>query len=136
MRSPGRSSFSRSRLYWNPEHPPPTTATRRPEPVKFSRSMVSFTMAAALSVSRTGGSGSLDVVLGCWVSVWVSIWAVYSDAAVFLGIQRAPAVDGQDVPGDVRLSGEEKDRSGYLLRCSDVAKRNAMQTHPLVAQHR
>src|SRR5260370_26412197 len=99
--------------------------------------MVSFTMAAALSVSRTGGSGSLDVVLGCWVSVWVSIWAVYSDAAVFLGIQRAPAVDRQDMPGDVRLAREEKDRPRHILGGSDVAERNAFRhVRRLVAQHR
>src|SRR5437879_619171 len=59
--SPGRSSFSMSRLYWKPEQPPPTTATRRPEPCRFSRSIVSFTIAAALSERRTNGGGSLVV---------------------------------------------------------------------------
>ncbi len=70
--SPARSSFSMSRLYWKPEHPPPTTATRRPEPARFSRSMVSFTMAAALSVSWTA-AGASDVVL-VWVAVGVCVW--------------------------------------------------------------
>src|SRR3954469_21309578 len=76
--SPGRSSFSMSRLYWKPEHPPPTTATRRPEPARFSRSMVSFTMAAALSVRRTGVCW--DDVWGCVaVWVWVSMVVQYSE---------------------------------------------------------
>src|SRR5437868_6912491 len=73
--SPARCSFSMSRLYWKPEHPPPTTATRRPEPCRFSRWIVSWTMAAALSLRRTNGGGSLVVwVCGatfCMLSIGV-----------------------------------------------------------------
>src|SRR5438105_3680272 len=67
-----------ARLYWNPEHPPPTTATRRPEPCRPSRSMVSLTMAEALSVSLTGAGGSDWVCVGGFrFSVEVSMTAVY-----------------------------------------------------------
>src|SRR2546426_3964285 len=80
--SPGRASLSRSRLYWNPEHPPPTTATRKPDPARFSRSMVSLTMAAALSVSLMGGGGS-DWLVVCGFCVWVSIVLPFG----WLGVQ-------------------------------------------------
>src|SRR5437870_12009926 len=98
--SPARSSFSMSRLYWNPEHPPPTTATRRPEPCRPSRSRVSLTMAEALSVSLTGAGGSDWVWAGRFTfSVEVSMSAVYLDARQTLGIQRTPAVNRQDLGG-------------------------------------
>src|SRR6266851_5488400 len=78
IESPARSSLSMSRLYWKPEQPPPTTATRRPEPARFSRSMVSRTMAAARSVRRTGRCGweaeDCEVEVSVlWVSMAVSI---------------------------------------------------------------
>src|SRR2546430_8000103 len=104
--SPGRSSFSMSRLYWNPEQPPPTTATRRPEPCRPSRSMVSLTMAAALSVSFTGSGGSdWDWVRGLTLSVWASIATVYSDARRRLGNQATPTIHGQDLGGNERFAG-------------------------------
>src|SRR3989440_6647189 len=126
--SPGRSSFSMSRLYWNPEHPPPTTATRRPEPWRPSRSMVSLTMAAALSVSLTAAGGSDWVwVCGLTVSVWVSMSAVYSDARRRLGIQGTPAIHGEDFTGDERFAGEEKDGARRIFRRSDAPERNAFR---------
>src|SRR5947209_5272110 len=89
--SPARSSFSMSRLYWKPEHPPPTTATRRPEPARFSRSIVSRTMAAALSVRRTGVCGCEGVEWLC--SVWVSMGSEYSGRfRIFLRFH-CPATD-------------------------------------------
>src|SRR2546423_13646209 len=89
--SPARTSFSISRLYWNPEHPPPTTATRRPEPCRPSRSMVSLTMAEALSVSLTGAGGSDWVCVGgVRVSGEGFIAGGYLGARPKLGVQRKP----------------------------------------------
>src|SRR5436309_5609034 len=99
--SPGRSSFSMSRLYWKPEQPPPTTATRRPEPCRPSRSMVSLTMAAALSVSLTGRGGTDWVCVCGTVWVWVSMGiTVYADAVERLGIHGTPAVNAEDFARD------------------------------------
>src|SRR3989454_11388787 len=126
--SPARSSFSMSRLYWNPEHPPPTTATRRPEPCRPSRSMVSLTMAQALSVSLTAAGGSDWVCVGGFTfSVEVSMSAVYSDAREKLGIQRTPAVNRQDFAGDERLAGEEEHGARGIFRGSDAPERNALR---------
>src|SRR5438270_11400291 len=112
--SPARSSFSMSRLYWKPEQPPPTTATRRPEPARFSRSMVSFTIAAALSDRRTGVGTAWECV-SVWV-VWVSMGiSIAFDARVFLGIHRAPAVYGQNLTSDEWLLGEKNHRPRDVL---------------------
>src|SRR5438067_6114313 len=126
--SPARSSFSMSRLYWNPEHAPPTTATRKPEPCRPSRSMVSLTMAAALSVSLSGAGGSDWVwVCGLTVSIWVSMGTVYSDACRSLGIQGAPAVHREDFTSDERFAREEEYGARRILRRSDAPERNAFR---------
>src|SRR3954464_11740753 len=103
--SPGRSSFSMSRLYWKPEHPPPTTATRRPDPARFSRSMVSFTMAAALSVRRTGVCGCEEGD-SCLCSVWVSMGCKYSG-----GLQFFPrSLQGPGIRGLLRVEMGKKNK--------------------------
>src|SRR5919109_3570258 len=130
--SPGRSSFSRSRLYWNPEQPPPTTATRRPEPCRFSRSIVSFTIAAALSVRRTIAGGSLVVVVCgatfCVLSIVFSSFRKGSGHSQYnvlrqgrkpterlLRVHRAPSVDREDLSRHERLRRQEEHGSRDLL---------------------
>src|SRR5437763_2904862 len=137
--SPGRSSFSMSRLYWKPEHPPPTTATRRPEPCSPSRSMVSLTMAAALSVNRTG-VGTSEGFSVCGWTVWVSMGSVYSDACRRLGIQGPAPVNGEDFARDEWLLRQEQHGPRGIFRGSDAPERNALRErsgiHPFRGKHR
>src|SRR6185295_10621366 len=96
--------FSKAIEYEKPEHPPPTTPTRRPAGTGFCCAMVSFTLAMALAVRLMGAffvsagfTSGVVVAMGISLKGLVSIITKPEPA----GRQSRP---GRTFPGWFRLT--------------------------------